>query len=252
MTDRVSRTFDAASRGLRALLSRVEGRLLLTLAGIASGVWVFASVAEEVSEGDTAALDRRLLLALRRSADLQDPVGPRWFQESARDVTALGGFTVLTLVTVFAFAILRLKGRRLQAWIFLATVVIAQIAAEGAKFIVGRERPDLVPHLDMTYSSSFPSGHSLMTPVVYLTLAAIVAAGETRRTARLLLIGGAGVLTVGVGMSRVYLGVHWPTDVLGGWALGSVLALAATLLLHQAAPKRRGQTTVAPDAPGAE
>jgi undecaprenyl-diphosphatase len=212
----------------------------------ALAIWAFLSLAGEVREGETAAFDRAVLLAFRVPGDLNTPVGPRWMQETARDVTALGGFTVTTLVAVLATVLLLMHGRRLQALIFAASVALTQGTVEALKTMWGRARPDLVPHHDLVYSHSFPSGHSTMAPVVYLTLAAIVAAGEPRRSARALVLGAAGALVVAVGISRVYLGVHWPTDVLGGWTLGAALALTASVALHRAAPA----PVVKPDAPG--
>lgn len=82
-----------------------------------------------------------------------------------------------------------------------------------------------------------------MAPVVYLTLAAIIAAGDRRRPAKVALLTSAAVLVVAVGVSRVYLGVHWPTDVLAGWTLGTTIALAASTLLHMTAPKQMAVRT---------
>jgi undecaprenyl-diphosphatase len=106
-----------------------------------------------------------------------------------------------------------------------------------------------VPHLDLVYSSSFPSGHSTLSPIVYFTLAGMVAAGEGRRAQKVILIGAAIVLVLAIGVSRIYLGVHWPTDVLAGWALGTAVAVGATLTLHLLAPHRRATGAVAPSAP---
>ncbi|HSV04529.1 MAG TPA: phosphatase PAP2 family protein [Phenylobacterium sp.] len=231
----------AAPQTVRALLAhlvRTELRLLIGLAGVCIAVWGFFSVMGEVREGDTYRLDRALLLALRRPGDLQVPIGPRWLQETARDVTALGGFTVLALVVAAAFALLLIHRRRAQAWVLLAAVLLGQGLAELVKQLMGRARPDLVPHLDQVYSSSFPSGHSAMSPVVYFTLAGILAAGEPDRAAKAVILGGAAALVFAIGVSRVYLGVHWPTDVLAGWAMGTAVALAATLVLHALAPHR--------------
>jgi undecaprenyl-diphosphatase len=218
------------------LLKRSEARLLMSLLGLLVMTWGFLALTDEVREGDTSRFDRTLLLAFRTPNDPSTPIGPRWLQESARDVTALGGFTVLTLVTAFAFAILMLLGRRTQAWILAGAVIFAQVFAEAIKAIVHRPRPDLVPQHDLVYSSSFPSGHAMMTPVVYLTLAAIVAAGHRQSSIKTMLIAGAAVLVALVGVSRVYLGVHWPSDVLAGWTLGVMIALAAWLLLLKSAP----------------
>ena len=232
-------TSEAQPWSLRAWavqLVRTELRLLLGLTVVSVFLWAFLYVMDEVTEGDTYTLDRAILLALRRSGDLATPVGPRWLQETARDVTALGGFTVLSLLVAMSATLLWLHRRKLQALIFLAAVFLGQTLAEITKHLVGRNRPDLVPHLDQVYSSSFPSGHSAMSPIVYLTLAGILAAGEPNRAAKTLLVAVAAALVLAVGASRVYLGVHWPTDVLAGWAMGTAVALLATLVLHRFAP----------------
>ena len=205
------------------------------MAAVAGALAGFAALTDEVAEGGTGRLDRLVLLAFRVPGHPDIALGPHWVQEAARDVTALGGFTVLTLVTVLATAMLVIHGRRRQALVFVATVAIAQAVSAVLKTWIDRPRPTLVEHLDLVYSSSFPSGHAMMTPAVYLTLAGILAAGEAKRSEKLLLLGGAALLSVAVGVSRVYLGVHWPTDVLGGWTLGAATALAASLVLHRSA-----------------
>ncbi len=237
-------------RAARAILSdlarRVEVRLLLTFVAVAAGISAFAALTDEVREGGAFGIDRTLLLAFRLSGHLDVASGPRWAREAARDVTALGGFTVLLLVSIFATAMLLIHRRRLQALVFASTVLLAQGLSELLKAWVGRPRPMLVSHLDLVYSSSFPSGHAMMTPVVYLTLASVLAASARRRSEKVLLLCAAVLLTVAVGVSRVYLGVHWPSDVLGGWCLGGSVALAVTLALRRAAPHRRPVATFAP------
>ena len=237
-------------RSARAILSDLtrplEARLLLTFVAIAAGISAFAALTDEVREGGAFGMDRTLLLAFRVSGHLDVATGPRWAQEAARDVTALGGFTVLLLVSTFATAMLLIHRRRLQALVFASTVLLAQGLSELLKAWVGRPRPMLVSHLDLVYSSSFPSGHAMMTPVVYLTLASVLAASERRRSEKVLLLGAAALLTVAVGVSRVYLGVHWPSDVLAGWCLGGSVALAVALALRRAAPHRRRVATISP------
>jgi undecaprenyl-diphosphatase len=233
-------------------LRNTEARLLLSILGLLAALWGFLALTDEVREGGTLRLDHKLLLAFRTPGNLDHPIGPRWMQESARDFTAVGGFTVLLLVSVTAFSILMLLRRRTQAWIFGVTVVGAQIAAQVIKMLVHRPRPDLVPQHDIIYSASFPSGHSMMAPVVYLTLAAIIAAGHRRRAIKTLLLVGAALLVIVIGVSRVYLGVHWPTDVIAGWTLGAMIALCADIALVRTAPRKGPTAEVNPDVPAPE
>ena len=216
---------------------RIEGRLLLLALALSGAVWAFAALWDAVEDRHTGGFDRAVLLALRVPGHPDILAGPRWLQECARDLTALGGFTVLTLISLMAVAVLVMQRRRLQALIFAATVVLAQALAEGIKLIVARPRPDIAAHFDLVYSSSFPSGHATMAPVVYLTLAVILAAGEPRKDVRALMFACAVAMILAVGVSRVYLGVHWPTDVLAGWVLGAAIALVAMTVLRVTARK---------------
>ena len=228
-------------------IRRIEGRLLLSAIAVAAAVWGFGSLWDAVEDRHTGGFDRTVLLALRAPGHPALPAGPRWLQECARDVTALGGFTVLTLISLVTIAILVMKRRRLQAAIFAITVLSAQALAEAIKAIAARPRPDIVTRFDLVYSSSFPSGHSTMAPVVYLTFAVILAAGEPRRDVRVLIFACAVGMTLAVGVSRVYLGVHWPTDVLAGWVLGGAIALVAMTALRLTARKlHQGGAVVRP------
>lgn len=212
-------------------LRSVETRSLLAVALTGISLWGVAKLGSEIGEGETGAFDRAVFLAFRTPADPNLPIGPVWLRETARDLTALGGFTVLTLITVAAVAVLLVYRRYRQASVFAATVVIAQVIAETIKATVGRPRPVFVTQYDLVASTSFPSGHSMMAPAVYFTLATIIAAGELRPAARWLLMVGSIFIVAAVGVSRVYLGVHWPTDVIAGWSLGSAIALMAWVAL---------------------
>jgi undecaprenyl-diphosphatase len=220
-----------AGRSWVSLVRGAEARPLLTILGLLAALWAFLAVTGEVRAGETSLFDRQILLAFRTPGDLGTPIGPRWVQESARDFTALGGFTALSLILVLAVVILILLDRRTQALIFGLTAVFAQGFGELVKHFIDRPRPEIVPHLDLVYSSSFPSGHALMSPAVYLTLVAVVAAGHPRPAIRWVLWTATVVLVIVIGVSRVYLGVHWPSDVLAGWTLGTAIALVASLVI---------------------
>jgi undecaprenyl-diphosphatase len=213
------------------LLRRIESRALILVIAAAGALWGFFNVASEVGEGETLALDRHILLALRNPADLSDPIGSRSFEEAMRDVTALGGVTVVTLVTLVGVLAFLFHGRRRHGLIFAVTVVLADISSEALKVFYNRPRPDLVPHGSYVYSASFPSGHSTLSAAMYLTLAMLVASLEPHRGSKVMVYVLAAALILAIGFSRVYLGVHWPSDVLAGWALGGAWALAAWLAL---------------------
>jgi undecaprenyl-diphosphatase len=221
---------------LETLLKRLEVRALILWAAAAGALWAFLVVAGEMNEGETAALDRRLLLALRTPGHPADPLGPLWLQESMRDLTALGGVTLLTLLTVTAVVTLLFHGKWRHALVMGGTVVLAQISSEVLKAFYDRPRPTLVPHGSFVYSASFPSGHSTLAAATYLTLAAVIARLEGTRRAKIFVFILALLIIPAVGFSRVYLGVHWPSDVLAGWSLGSLWALGALIALQALRP----------------
>jgi undecaprenyl-diphosphatase len=217
-------------------LPRIEWPILVLLLLAAAAVWAFGELAGEVLEGDSHSFDRAVLLALRNPADPGEPLGPRWLQEMMRDFTGLGGTGVLTLITlaVAGYLVLIRKGR--TAFGMLVAVGGGMLLSSLLKYGFERPRPDLVPHGTYVYTSSFPSGHSMMSAVVYLTLGAFVARVRRERRIKIFALVLAVLLSVLVGCSRVYLGVHWPTDVLAGWTLGAAWALlcwAAALSLQR-------------------
>ena len=215
------------------LLRRIESRALILVIGLSGALWGFFNVASEVSEGDTAALDRGILLALRNPADPSDPIGSRSFEEAMRDITGLGGFTIVTLVTLVAILAFLMHGRRRHALVLAGTVLLAELSSDLAKTFYNRPRPDLVPHGSYVYSASFPSGHSTMAAATYLTLAVLIASLEPNRGTKAMVFVLALALVAAIGISRVYLGVHWPSDVLAGWSLGAAWALAGWTALRR-------------------
>ncbi|MBK8210678.1 MAG: phosphatase PAP2 family protein [Rhodospirillales bacterium] len=208
------------------------------LAGIAAGLWGFVRLADEMVEGDTHAFDRMLLLALRNPANHADPIGPPWLEICARDLTSLGGIPVLTLVTLCATGFLLVVRKRNWALLLLIAVGGGMLLGSELKELFDRPRPDLVPHAVQVYTLSFPSSHAMLSAVTYLTLAALLARSQSRRRVKAYLLGVAILLTLLIGSSRVYLGVHWPTDVLAGWCAGATWAMGCWMLAL--ALQRRG------------
>lgn len=216
---------------LLASVSAMERATLMVLGFSAVTFYVFVKVADEVMEGEAGRLDRGILLALRNPADPSDPLGPPWLEESMRDFTALGGTGVLTLLTLLVLIFLLMTRKRHAALLVAVSVAGGTALSQVLKWGFDRPRPDLVPHGMSVYSQSFPSGHAMLSAVVYLTLGALLARTQARTRVKVFLLGSAAVLTVIVGISRIYLGVHWPTDVLGGWALGAAWASSCWLLM---------------------
>ena len=223
---------------LSPLLKRVEGRLLLAWLASAGLLWAFFSIGGEMMEGETRAADERLLLMLRTPGDPSDPIGPHWLEESMRDVTALGDVTFLTLATIVGVITLVFHRKRVHALIFLGAVLAAQVSSELLKDVYDRPRPSLVPHGSWVYSASFPSGHSTLSAATFFILAAVIADLEKTLPAKIFVVVLAAIVVVAVGFSRVYLGVHWPSDVLAGWSLGSMWALLAFSILRSLRPAR--------------
>ncbi|MDI5891767.1 phosphatase PAP2 family protein [Halomonas rhizosphaerae] len=238
---RFERTERVGRQGLSKLarLARYEFGALLCVLVLFGGVWGFVELADEVSEGDTQSIDETLLLSLRNPADHTDPLGPGWLEELGRDFTALGGVGVLVLVSLGALGYL-LLARRYRAALLAAVAVPGGILLSTMmKVGFDRPRPDLVPHDSIVYTASFPSGHAMMSAVTYLTLAALLVRVQPELRLKAYILVLAILLTLLVGMSRVYLGVHWPTDVLAGWTAGA--AWAALCWLAMRWMQRRGQ-----------
>ena len=233
--------------GVPARLRLNEAGPLLAFLIVALSGFVFLKLAGAVTDGDTLGLDRDILLLLRNPADLSDPIGPEWLEESARDITGLGGHAILGLVTLATLAYLLLTRRRGAAWLVLVSICGAMLASALLKIGFERQRPDLVPHGVRVYTASFPSGHAMLSAATYLTLGALLARVHQQRRVRAFFLGLAVTLTVLIGCSRVYLGVHWPSDVLAGWSGGA--CWAATCAYVALLLQRRGQVETAAPPP---
>lgn len=204
---------------------RPEQVLLALFLGLAMLTFAFWQVASEVAEGDTEAFDRVMLIGLRMPGNIGTSIGPDWIRRAMVDLTALGGVTVLTLVAVLAVGFLLLLRRYRQALLTAAATGGGALLGTLLKDLFARARPEIVPHLVDVTSLSFPSGHAMNSAIVYLTIAVLLDRGLTGRRLRAFVIGAAVLLVLAIGFSRVYLGVHYPSDVLAGWSIGAAWAL---------------------------
>jgi len=191
---------------------------------------VAAWIAGLVIAGDTQHFDERVLRALRRPDDPTLPIGPAWLRFAALDVTALGGATVLGLGVLVTTGFLLLQRlRRTALFVLLASVGVWVLNSELKEFFA-RPRPSIVPHLSGVLSLSFPSGHAMNSAAVYLTLGALLMRVTDRRSLKVYSMAVAMLLVFLIGVSRLYLGVHYPTDVLAGWVIGMSWAILCWLL----------------------
>jgi len=210
--------------------------VLLLLAG--GGAWAFAELADEVLEGETHVADTWVLRVLRVPDDPATPRGPGWLAEAMRDLTALGSISVLSLVIAAVAGYCLLAGDRAAMWTMLLSGIGGVALTFVLKDLLGRTRPAVVPHLAEVSTASFPSGHSMVSAAVYLTLGVLLAQWVDSRRLKPYFIGVAVIVTLLVGISRVYLGVHYPTDVLAGWTAGAVWAIICGLTARQVAALR--------------
>jgi undecaprenyl-diphosphatase len=236
----------AARLWLRLRLNEIGP--LLSLAAFSLFAWIFVVIAGEVIEGDTESFDQTILLSLRNPANLADPIGPSWVEETARDFTGLGGHPILALVTFGVAVYLWMVGKRRTALFVVAAIGGGMLLSAVLKIGFERPRPALVPHEVRVYTASFPSGHAMLSATTYLTLGALLARANTRRRVKTFVLGFAVALTLMIGLSRIYLGVHWPSDVLAGWCGGAAWAALCWFVALQL--QRKGQ--VEPPSAGTE
>ena len=205
---------------------------------LASGLLLFLKLGSEVMEGESFAFDRAIMLALRGGGDPDGVPGPAWLRQAMLDITALGGEAVLTLMTAIVAGYLLTIRKAATAAFLVSAVAGGALVGSLLKQLFDRPRPDIVHHLVDVYNASFPSGHAMNSAIVYLTLGALLARTEKSRLPRTYIIAVALLLTLMIGTSRVYLGVHWPSDVVAGWCVGGAWAILCSLLARLLQRKR--------------
>jgi undecaprenyl-diphosphatase len=205
--------------------------VLISLLAIAALLFVFGFVALDVATRKPFGFDHCVILALRRSAKEPVPIGPPWLQEAARDVTSLGSIIVLVIITFAVAGYLFLARKPGVAWLMLIAVFGGLALNNFLKFVFARPRPDVVSHAPRVFTTSFPSGHATLSAITYLTIAALLARAYPFPILDLYFMLLAALLTVLIGLSRIYLGVHFPTDILGGWCIGTAWAIGCWVLM---------------------
>jgi len=213
-----------------ALLNKIEFPVLLAGLVIAGGLWGLEELMEVARATTPHAFDTEIMLAFRQAGQPDVPIGPAWLEGAVRDITSLGSTSVLVLVTTAVIIYLLLIRRPATALLMFVAVAGGQVLSSLLKFEVDRPRPDLVSHLVSETSLSFPSGHAMLSAVTYLTLGSMAARFLPGRTTKIFVLGLAILTTLLVGASRVYLGVHWPSDVLAGWCAGFAWAMLCWLV----------------------
>jgi undecaprenyl-diphosphatase len=211
---------------------RIDPRHALLAAAVC---WVgFALVAWLVHTGRGSAIDSTGLILWRNSQDLA-PRGPAWLGEAVRDITALGGVVLRILFSLAAIAALLFLKLRREALVLVGTLLSGLLVETAIKQLVGRPRPQIVPHLTEAGGMSFPSGHSFNAALGFIAVALAFATFSHERAVRWTIIAAAVAVSMLVAWSRVWLGVHFPTDVIAGWLGGAGWAFFAAALLQKPA-----------------
>lgn len=239
MTTEASSDLDESGSAHSPPLTRRSAAWLwpaLILAGLGA-LGLGLHLTDEISDGASFRFDSAVLLALRHPSNHAIPIGPAWMELSAIDLSALGGFTLQWLLGGAALIFLLCIRKRAEAAWLGASVIGASLLNTSIKLELHRARPEVVPHLTMVKNASFPSGHAMISAAILLTIGAMISETVKSTAGRVYIMTFAGFLVLLIGLSRLYLGVHWPTDVMAGWCLGGFWAL--TVFAANRALRRR-------------
>ena len=209
-----------------------ETRLLISIGLVSGLVLTFLFIADLMIEGEVEAFDRSILMLFRDPANPNQVIGPTWMHEMVRDITSLGSFALLGLIVIGVCSYLLLAHKRIEAAVVAVSAVTGTILSTVLKMSYNRPRPELEV-MSHQFTSSFPSGHSLISAVTYLTLGAVLSRFAPTRQQRIFIFSLAVFLTLIVGLSRLYMGVHFPSDILAGWCLGAAWALLWSMVAFQ-------------------
>jgi undecaprenyl-diphosphatase len=203
--------------------------LLAAIAAASGLLLAFSSIADEVIEGETEAFDNAILMLFRDPNNVDQVIGPVWVHEMVRDITALGSFSLLGLAVAGVCAYLVMVRLKSAALLLIVSVVGGTLLSTFLKMSYNRPRPDLTA-MSHQFTASFPSGHAMLSAVTFLTIGAVLARLAPRRDLKIFAIASAVFLTLIVGFSRLYMGVHYPSDILAGWCLGAAWAMLCSAI----------------------
>lgn len=210
--------------------ARAEVGALAALLVITLGIMTFIEVADDMTEADGQAFDQAVLHWVQPVPG--DPRGPWWLHEAAADLTSLGGISVLTLFAAIAFTFLMIQRKRLSAALLVIGLTGGVTLSEGLKALFERARPPAAFQAVETLNASFPSGHALLSTVFYLTLGVMLTRAFRQKRLKAFVLGAAILIALLIGLTRVYLGAHWASDVMAGWSVGAAWAMALWLVAY--------------------
>jgi len=206
-------------------------------------ILLFCLIAVLESTGLTKHFDKSILLSFRQSGDNSIPAGPVWLLDFMTDISFLGSVTVIILITLFVSVFFIIKKNLTLLWVILFAAIGGGALDLILKEIFARPRPEVVPHLVNASTWSFPSGHSVMSAVVYISLAVIFIPANLNNRLKKYILTSAIILSLLIGISRIYLGVHYPTDVLGGWILGAIWSCISVVFASRIIKKPLAEAT---------
>ncbi len=212
-------------------IARAEISALSALFIVAGGIMVFVELADDMTEADARVFDQAVLVAVRPGGSA-DGWGPPWLETAALDLTALGGIAVLGLFAAIVVLFLVLQRKHLSALLLVLGLAGGVALSEGLKLVFQRDRPPEAWRAVETVNASFPSGHALLSAVFYLSIGVMLTRAFPRRRFKAYVLGVALLLTLIVGLTRVYLAAHWASDVLAGWSIGAAWAMALWLVAY--------------------
>lgn len=221
-------------------VARAEVAAVIALLIIALGVFVFVRLADNLPQIDGEGFDWLVLGAVRPIAgDPSMPWGPWWLHEAAMDISSLGGISVLGLFALIALGFLLMSAKRLSALLLVVGLAGGVFLSEGLKAVFDRARPPQAYQVVDTLNASFPSGHALLSTVFYLSVGVMMTRAFPRRRFKAYAIGVGIVIALLIGLTRIYLGAHWASDVFGGWSVGAAWAMLLWLVAYAAERRQR-------------